>query len=291
MNPNETGPILAHSPLQQISQYFWMKSQLLLATPTSEAYSHYQSIGSSLSTHPIVAELREELMKLRDQADPHHLFYVVGGPSGIGKTQLPFALSAGDDEVKICHLLMTTGDTSSSQEIYKCLMDKSLILNHCLREDLAKNPGMSLCSGYLGVSFLPLWTVGFLSTLMGKRIEASTSFTTFHLQMIVSRMDPEDRPIFFLDEALAHLHTGGTISAASEEAKKLEYLRNLLCAVGLVVVLMGPNMGTKSCVANMAPICQGSRGGGEGVWCKLITILPRPTELDTGYSISTDLCR
>jgi hypothetical protein len=238
----------------------------------SNALAHYQSIGTSLSSHEIVVELRKELKILRDEANLHHFFYLVDGPSGIGKTQLPFSLSAGDDGLKICHLLMTTGNTSSNQKIYNCFNEKSKILQHCLKRDLEQIRSGELSSEDLLICGHHLWTVAFFLTMLGVTIEPSTDFTVKSLRIFVRKMNPQDRPIFFLDEVLTHLHLGGTITADTYEAKSLQLARNLLRSVGLVVVLMGTN----SCAANFVTLSQSSRGR-SGVWCKLITNLPRST--------------
>jgi hypothetical protein len=249
----------------QISQYFshpWYSTNL----PESEAraLAHYQSIGTSLSSHEIIVELRKELKILRDQANLHHFYYLVDGPSGIGKTQLPFSLSAGDDKLKICHLLMTPGETSSNQRIYNCFNETSMILQLCLKRDLKQIGSEGLGSEDLLYSDHHLWTVAFFFTMLGVTIELSTDFTVWSLRNFVEKMNPQDRPIFFLDEVLTHL-----------EAKTLQLARNLLRSVGLVVVLMGTN----SCTANLVTLCIFSqhRRGRPGLWCKLITNLPRST--------------
>jgi hypothetical protein len=255
-----------------ISEYF-SNISVVEDTHEQDAFKHYTAIGGSLSDHEIIMKLRQELRVLRDKAIPHHFFYLVDGPSGIGKTQLPFALSAGVDGVKICHLLMTRGETSSNQKIYNCFSKKSTIFQNCLMKDLQRIQKDGLGSEILEVFDLHLWTVAFVFAVFGKEINPCTDCRVPALRGLVENMKPEDRSIFFLDEVLTHLHTGGTITSQSDEARSLQLARNVLRSVGLVVVLMGTN----SCAANFVALSQNSRGYA-GVWCKLITELPRSTE-------------
>jgi hypothetical protein len=215
-------------------------------------------------------------MKMRDAATPDHHFYLVDGPSGIGKTQLPFSLSAGETGVKIVHLLMTIGERPMLQEIYLSFIDHSVILSSCLGADLTDHPNMSLGCDALRGCLDDLWTVAFFLTLLGRDLDQTSRFTVQELRSVIENLDTNQRPIIFLDEVLTHVHSKGTLTASSPEALKLQLVRNILRSVGLVVVLMGTN----TCAANFLTISGSSRGPGSDnpVWCQLITELPRSTD-------------
>jgi hypothetical protein len=119
----------------------------------------------------------------------------VDGPSGIGKTQLPFGLSA-DGTLRSHHLLMTLPSQSSGQSIYQTFAPISEIFHFSLGNDL-KN--LHVDSDQLEQS-TSLWTVAFLMSLMGRtQFDSTSNCTIKELRNFVHNLPQEERPIFFLD--------------------------------------------------------------------------------------------
>jgi hypothetical protein len=215
----------------------------------------------------------EDIVKTRNAAQSGLHFYLVDGPSGIGKTQLPFTFRAAG--IPLFHLLMRV-DSVRAQEVYRPLAISSNIFTGALARDVRRHFGDTklLDMGELLASYFELETVGVIFALLGVPFDDIRSWDVFSLARFVERFEHKEQlPIFFLDEVLPHFdhREGGSRPVSSE----LTLARNLLRAVGLVPVLMGTN---SSGAVNFMKAACGSRGGEARPWCKFVTRLPSPNE-------------
>lgn len=246
-------------------------------TRTDEDTSRYKKVARILARSEWTRRLYEELTTLRNKAVPHQYFYLVDGPSGIGKTQLPFTMEAKG--LVVCHLLLTLSQTL--QNIYQPLREVSCQFQIALNSDLViLNPSQrddpQLSSDALYAFPTPLHTVAFIFASLGVRLDQVRKFTVRALSRYVQSMTQEHRPVYFLDEVLP-LHTRQKLQ--DSDINRLRLARNLLRAVGLVVVLMGTN----SSAANFADLAIHSRTSLAALttpWCKVITRLS-PATLDS----------
>jgi uncharacterized protein YjeT (DUF2065 family) len=244
-----------------------LASRQTQATPTTCRYSE---IGQALHGDPIITNLLKDICETRDAATPSHHFYLVDGPSGIGKTQLPFAFQAAG--VPLCHLLMTI-DSKRSQDIYRPLEFSSNVFTNALSHDVKHYFGDTDCLdvGFLSTNLQELETVGVIFALLNAEFVDNKKWTVPQLAGYVRDFqDKRQLPIFFLDEVLPHDNPHGGPRPVSSA---LRLARNLLRAVGLVAVLMGTN----SCAANFISAATNSRCEPR-LWCKLITRLPPPND-------------
>jgi hypothetical protein len=214
----------------------------------------------------------EDIVKTRNAAQRGLHFYLVDGPSGIGKTQLPFAFRAVG--IPLFHLLMRV-DSVRPQEVYQPLAISSNIFCDALANDVRRHFGDTklLDAEKLLANRFELDTVGVIFALLGVPFDHIKSWHVLSLAQFVERFKHKEQlPIFFLDEVLPHFdhREGGSRPVSSE----LRLARNLLRAVGLVPVLMGTN----SSAANFISAASSSRGGEAHPWCKLVTRLPSPNE-------------
>jgi hypothetical protein len=199
------------------------------------------------------------MKSVRDKFNSDKIFFLIDGPSGVGKTQLPFTMHAL--QINVCHLMITMV-SSNLQMIYSPLEQNSILFGKVLKADLTNLPeDEDLDVGTLSISPLELWTVGFLFEILGEL--SYTKWTVSALNSYVKRCVPSTLPIFFLDEVRADKING----------RRLRFARNLLKAAGLVPVLMGTN----SNAANFVDSASHSRGEPR-LWCKVITRLPPVSE-------------
>lgn len=240
------------------------------AAAASHATEHYRRIGQYLAHTPDLQNLFEELTRLRDLGKPYHHFYLINGPSGIGKTQLPFALMARG--LKVIYLLFTEGETRP-KNINQDFKEISQLFLLALRLDLRQIDDSKLDSEYLLFSTTPLLTVVFLLHVLGAH---STSYTLKYLQTWVQDCSVKsDLPIFVLDEVFPPFTENKTRDIESLPEPALRLARNIFRAAGLVLLMMGTN----SSAVNRATWASSSRcgSGPPPHWCRVIARLPKQT--------------
>ncbi len=158
------------------------------------------------------------------------------------------------------------------QPIYQSLLPISLPFMHALYHDLKQFTGDDSKLSCLSLLYYTgnLRTVAGVFVLLGRRDFASC-MKIDKLKAYVSSLSIEERPVFVLDEAIPF---GADQSIESERSRMLQFARNLLRAVGLVVVLMG----TDSTAGNMITVGVHNRGPDvPTLWCKLVVDLPKWT--------------
>lgn len=232
----------------------------------------YESVGEALKGEELIRILLKELIEARADCNPDHPFYLVDAPSGTGKSQLPFTLKAAG--VKVCHLLLNTDQ--QTQSIYQPLLPLSRLFEGCLLNDRNTLQAFEMQSDVLRSdslrrTHLPLETVGFLLLVLGCHLPDPSDWTPLYLSGKVRNLPDEQRVIIFLDEVFPY-PDGSEIPTKSVVSLRLA--RNLLRAVGLVVVLMGTN----SSASNFADFSYAARSSNPYEWCRIITRLPRITD-------------
>jgi hypothetical protein len=186
---------------------------------------------------------------------------LVDGPSGVGKTTLPYCL--GKDFIHL--VLADLGD--NAQSIYACLNPRSSAFRSALRLDVARCLLNRQESGpRFGTTALldyaqPLQSAAVLAEFLG--IKHTGALLVCELRNAIKDQYPvpEKRPILCLDEVPAYSEEGQDFIALA---------RNLGRVVGLVVMMMG----TDSTAANLVAH-GGSRGGNGQAWAHLVLDLPK----------------
>ena len=229
----------------------------------------------------IVNRLKEAQKNNGRDSLSNNTFFVVEGHSGVGKTQLSFALKASG--LKVVHLLLSSGGDVSAQPVYTIFSDLSSVFNSGVAEDLLKfqDPNQNV----FGVSDLmysaqPLRVVEFtvhVLKLLGVEMSNSESVVSMNkLRNIIIHLATMDGgkgahalPIFVFDEVFSGL----TSDPSDENVRRMRFVRNVFRALGLVTVFMGTN----SSAANYIKLATHTRGSGNP-WCHLITRLPKSTD-------------
>ena len=211
----------------------------------------------------------------------NNTFFVVEGHSGVGKTQLSFALKASG--LKVVHLLLSSGGDVSAQPVYTIFSDLSSVFNSGVAEDLLKfqDPNQNA----FGVSDLmysaqPLRVVEFtvhVLKLLGVEMRSSEPVVSMSaLRNIIAQRATMNGgegahalPVFVFDEVFSGL----TSDPSDENVRSMRFVRNVFRALGLVTVFMGTN----SSAANYIKLATHTRGS-RNPWCHLITRLPKLTD-------------
>lgn len=249
----------------------------------THALDLYRSVGGKLTDSSEVVAIKQILEHDNDgwTKEGYKPFFAIIAPSGSGKTQLPFTLSAA---IPLVHISF-----GFSQPIYEHLESCSRAFIDALTYDMVThNLGADVsCRNISSPAFRhKLRACAAISFFLG--VNPPIECTVEELKTRVADMNAKERPIFFLDEAIPKSPTGHISSTSAGEGEEtrvnsgtvdeniLRYARNLLRVVGLVVVLMG----TDATAANLMSIAVGSRMGEDlsPIWCTVITKLPLPTE-------------
>ncbi|KAL6042633.1 hypothetical protein QOT17_024338 [Balamuthia mandrillaris] len=241
----------------------------LNASSELPALERYCAIGKSLREEPEVKSLTKFLRDLDKQAmfcygSIHFPFLFVEASSGIGKSQLPYALT-----LPTVHLF--TSQLQGQQPLYSNLNPLCKIFCDALLADarvlqaMVRATGKPGAPGYVGTwedlqncksAFVNLQTCGLLSALVDRTLELGnpvtnpdyfrdlygaaytlqyTSMTPEELlqRMTSLRVEKKPLPVIFLDETPPHQCADATLLAP--------LARNLLRYVTLIEVMMGTN--------------------------------------------------
>ena len=105
----------------------------------SDTVRLYRHVGVALQHDSTVQNLRRLLVDARNSTmftlDAPKPYFVIVAPSGTGKTQLPFTLSA-DGSLKVFHLVQLEAYGIGAQPIYTYFRPQSTAFDKALRFDL-----------------------------------------------------------------------------------------------------------------------------------------------------------
>jgi len=247
-------------------------------------FKFYSDIGMALvdgndsTLQSIVKLLKKAQRDNGRESLSNNTFFVVEGHSGVGKTQLSFALKASG--LKVVHLLLSSSCAVSTQPVYTIFSDLSSVFNFGVTEDLLKfqnsNENDDFGLSDLMYSTRPLRVVEFtvhVLKLLGVEMRSCEPVVSMSaLRNIIAQLatmnggeGAQSLPIFVFDEVFSGLPS----DPSDENILRMRFVRNVFRALGLVVVFMGTN----SSAANYLPLVTHSRGSGKP-WCQLITRLP-----------------
>ncbi len=225
-----------------------------------QAYEFYLRVGTELAQDERVKHIEgavRDIAACRWSSKP---FMYVDGSSGVGKTQLPFALARRG--LFVHHQLLGVGCIGSEQAIYGCLHERSAELRSCLAADLAVVQNR-VSMEELETCPLPLFTAGFFLKLLQRSAGLVVPVTLRDLRQAARQArDSGETHLIVLDE-VPSLPRG----AATYDMASVPLARNVPRWAELPVMLMGTN----STALNFFPASGHSRGGERSLWALLIT--------------------
>ena len=250
---------------------------------------YYQDMGNliQLNCKEYCTEILNKIDEFYEKEELPLPFICVEGSSGMGKTQIAFALE-GNRPYFYWHATPVTMD---SQRIYKNFSSiTSAFLKFIARDDVTRKPKSEVLGCKSSLYADELWSFGFLFALLESWNSSTTSnqgnkmvhfSEEVSLRVIKRRAKAvkgliqqiqEDRksiPFFIMDEMSPNVNIEGGMNEAA-------FQRNIFRACGLVVIVMG----TDSKITNLVAQSRGSYNEPH-LWMGLVSTFPK-------YQLSID---
>jgi hypothetical protein len=223
----------------------------------------------ALENNPAVNNLRDVVFRLKsarnESKESPMPFCFLEGSSGLGKTQMAFALVAGSSDTVFYLVANTTNERS--QLIYLAFHNPSVLLMNCVRKDLGIIQGNSNGTGdELDVNHLrgcTLYTYGFIRTVLQHGYHGRQSVGRIGLSQLADCRNKD--VLFIIDEFM-------TSKYSSQNESRL--LRNAFRSARIPLMITG----TDSRAVNLIESGRDSRSREPAPWCYLVASFPQTQE-------------
>ena len=241
-----------------------------------DAYNEYTKRGKLLENDVQVAALRELMIAHHHENGDENTFYVAVGSSGVGKTQLAFALR--NEALRVIHLVCATPVDQKVYEYNSALHRQfmEMVKRDCtgLNEPPSTNDP---------VWKQPLYTCGFLAALANRAMGASDE--PFSRRKVrEARLEIRRKAVIpiaiMLDEVPQlppqpsnTLKQSANGKHADESAIRFCFIRNVCRLMGFITILSGSNLSLSN-YFDKRMNSSGQRHNGPRIWCRIITKFP-----------------